>query len=304
VETVGAETTCYRHPRRETFVRCSRCDKYICSDCMREAPVGQRCPDCVKGENRTVRQSRTIFGGRQSGGAPFVTYAIILLNVLAYVVELVHPAVVNRFDNIGTGLVGADGQYYVDDGLTYAAFHPAGVLHGEWWRLITSGFLHELPGSTGFGLTHILFNMVWLWILGRFLEEQLGRLRYIALYLVATLGGSVLEVLLDPTQGSLGASGAGFGLAAAYFVLTRKLHTYPIDRNRLLLSFVLWMVLAAGFTSWAGHLGGLLTGAVVAVGYAYAPRRNPKQKIVQAAVVAGVAVVLIAAVVAKAVQAA
>ena len=299
METVGAETTCYRHPRRETFVRCSRCDKYICSDCMRAAPVGQRCPDCVKEENKTVREGRTIFGGRPAG-TPRITYGIILVNVLAYVVELVHPAVVNRFDNVGTELVGADGHYYVDDGLSYAAFHPAGVLHGEWWRLITSGFLHELPGSTGFGLTHILFNMVWLWILGRFLEEQLGRLRYVALYLVATLGGSVLEVVLDPHQAALGASGAGFGLAAAYFVLTRKLHAYPIDRNRLLISFVLWMVLAAGFTSWAGHLGGLLTGAVVAAGYAYAPRG--KRAVVQAVVVAAVVLLLIAVVVVKALQ--
>jgi membrane associated rhomboid family serine protease len=265
---------------------------------MREAPVGQRCPDCVKDENRSVRQARTIFGGRPAA-TPWVTYSIIVITVLAYVVEVVHPAVIDQFDALGTGLLGPDGQYNVDDGLPDPAYRPIGVLHGEWWRLITSAFLHQLPGN-GFGLTHIAFNMMWLWILGRFLESQLGRLRFLALYLLAAIGGSALVVLVDPHQSAIGASGAGFGLAAAYFVLTRKLHEYPLDRNQLLIGFVLWLVLAAGFTSWEGHLGGLLTGAAVAVGLAYAPRRN--REIVQAAALVAVAVVLIGAIVAKAVQ--
>jgi membrane associated rhomboid family serine protease len=293
VDTVGAETTCYRHPRRETFVRCSRCDRFICSDCMREAPVGQRCPDCVKGENKTVRQARTIFGARP-GGTPWVTYAIITVNLLAYLVELIRPAVIDRFDGVGSVLVGADGRHYVDDGLSYPAFVPGGVLHGEWWRLFTSGFLHELPGGNGFGLTHIAFNMMWIWILGRFLESQLGRVRYAALYLLSLLGGSVLVVVTAPGQAVIGASGAGFGLAAAYFVVTRKLHTYPIDRNQLIIGFLVWLVLAAGFTSWQGHLGGLLTGAAVALALAYAPRRG--QVWVQAGAMAAVAAVLTAAV--------
>ena len=299
METVGAETTCYRHPKRETFVQCSRCERYICSDCMREAPVGQRCPECVKGENRTVRQARTIFGGRPSV-VPWVTYSIIAINILAYVVELVHPAVIGRFDSLGTGLLGPDGAYYVDNGLAQAdpSYVPAGVLHGEWWRLITSAFLHQQPGANGLGLTHIVFNLIWIWILGRFLEAQLGRVRYLAVYLLAAVGGSVLGVLVDPGQPAIGASGAGFGLAAAYFVLTRKLHEFPLDRRQVLITFVLWMVLAAGFTSWEGHLGGLLAGGAAAAGIAYAPRRH--REIVQVVVLGGIAVLLIVAVLAKA----
>ncbi|WP_433300869.1 rhomboid family intramembrane serine protease [Actinoplanes sp. CA-030573] len=298
METVGAETTCYRHPKRETYVRCSRCDRFICSDCMREAPVGQRCPECVKGENKTVRQARTIFGARAGVATAYVTYTIIAINVLAYVVELVHPAVINRFDVLGIGLIGGDGRYYVDDGVPVAGYELIGVLHGEWWRLFTGAFLHELPGGNGTGLTHILFNMMWIATLGTFLERQLGWGRYLALYLLSALGGSVFIVLIDPHQGAIGASGAGFGLAAAYFVITRKLHEYPIDRNRLIFTALLWLVFAAGFTSWQGHLGGLVTGAAVAAGLAYAPRQ--RRETVQVAALIVVAVVLIAAIAAKA----
>lgn len=264
---------------------------------MREAPVGQRCPDCVKGENKGLRQARTIFGAPQTATA-YVTYSIIALNVIAYVVELVHPAVVDRFDVFGTGLVGPDGRYYVDDGSPSPGYRPIGVLHGELWRLFTGAFLHQLPGDSGFGLTHIVFNMMWIFTLGVILERQLGRARFLAVYLISALGSSTLVVLIDPHQGAIGASGAGFGLAAAYFVLSRKMHEHPIDRNRLLLTSVLWLVLAAGFTSWQGHLGGLLTGAVVALGIAYAPRKRQTQA--QVIVLALVTLVLFAAVAAKA----
>lgn len=294
MDTVGTETVCYRHPKRETYVRCSRCDRHICSDCMREAPVGQRCPDCVKGENKGVRQARTIFGGR-TVGTPWVTYTLITLNVLAYVAELIDPSLIDRFDVFGAGLQGPDGALYLDEGTSFPGYIPVGVLHGEWWRLFTGAFLHQLPGGSGIGLTHILFNMVWLWILGRFLEEKLGRIRYVALYLLAALGGSTLVILVEPAQSAIGASGAGFGLAAAYFVVTRKLHEHPIDRNQLLISFVLWLVLTAGFTSWEGHLGGLIAGAAVAISLAYAPRRN--RTAVQVVALVAIGFVLVAALV-------
>jgi membrane associated rhomboid family serine protease len=265
---------------------------------MREAPVGQRCPDCVKGENRTIRQARTIFGARVTSGTAYVTYSIVAINLLAYVVELVYPAIIDRFDVLGTGLIGADGRYYIDDGIPSDGYDLIGVLHGEWWRLFTGAFLHEPPGGNGFGLTHILFNMMWIFTLGVFLERQLGWGRFLALYLLSALGGSAFIVIIDPHQNAIGASGAGFGLAAAYFVITRKLHEYPLDRNRLLFTALLWLVFAAGFTSWQGHLGGAVTGAVVAAGIAYAPRR--RRDAVQVAVMAAVAVALIAAMVVSA----
>jgi membrane associated rhomboid family serine protease len=298
VDAVHAETACYRHPKRETYVRCSRCDRYICSDCMRDAPVGQRCPECVKGENKTMRPARTVFGGRTVTTA-WVTYTLIGLNVLAYLAELIHPAIVDRFDNIGSVLLGPDGGYYIDDGVTTPGYVLAGVLHGEWWRLLTSTFLHMEPGASGFGLAHIVLNMFWIYTFGRFLEEKLGRIRFLALYVLSGIGGSVLAVLLDPGQSAVGASGAGFGLAAAYFVVTRKLHEHPINRNQIMVYLLVWLVVSAGFASWQGHLGGLLVGGAVGFGFAYAPRRH--REVVQGAVVAATASVLILAVVAAAV---
>ncbi|SCG65075.1 rhomboid family intramembrane serine protease [Micromonospora inositola] len=291
-----SSTTCYRHPRRETLLRCTRCDRHICPECMREAPVGHRCPECVREDNRGIRQARTVFGGRVVS-QPLVTYVLIGLNVLVYLVELVRPAIVDQFDGVGTALVDDSGQRYVDDGGAYPGYHPIGIAHGEWYRLITSTFLHLLPTEGRFGILHILFNMYWLWLLGRVLEERLGHLRLLTVYLLAALGGSVLAFLVDPHQTVVGASGAGYGLVGCYLVLTRRLQHHPIDRNRLFFSFVLWLVLTAGWTSWEGHLGGLLTGAAVGAGMAYAPAG--RRTLVQVAVSVAVAVLLVALVVVK-----
>ncbi|MFC4019240.1 rhomboid family intramembrane serine protease [Micromonospora sp. GCM10011542] len=292
-----ANATCFRHPRRETYVRCNRCERFICPDCMREAPVGFRCPECIRSENRTVRQSRTVFGGR-SMGRPVATYALIGLNVLVYLAELVWPSVVDRFANLGTGLVDDSGRYFVDDGGSYDGYQLVGIAHGEWYRLLTSTFLHLEPTQGIFGITHILFNMYWLWLLGRILEERLGVLRFLAVYLLAALGGSVLFFLISPHGSAVGASGAIYGLAACYYVVSRRLRYEPLDRNRMIIWLTVWMVLSAGFTAWQGHLGGLLAGGVAAVGMAYAPQRHRGG--VQAAVAVGLAAVLVALVVLRA----
>jgi membrane associated rhomboid family serine protease len=288
--------TCYRHPRRETLLRCTRCDRAICPDCMREAPVGHRCPECVRDDNRTVRQARTVFGAPMVG-RPLVTYLLIALIVLVYVAELARPAILDQFDSLGTGLVDDAGQRYVDDGAVHPGYQPVGIAHGEWYRLITSSFLHLMPTQGTFGILHIAFNLYWLWLLGRVIEERLGHARFLAVYLLAAVGGSVLEFLVSPHDGAVGASGAVYGLAGCYFVLTRRLHHHPIDPNRVLIPFLIWMVVSAGFTSWEGHLGGLLAGGAVAVGLAYAPAR--RRTAVQVAVTAGVAVLLVALVVIK-----
>ena len=127
-----------------------------------------------------------------------MTYALIALNIVVYLAELAHPAIVDRFDNLGTGLVGPDGGYYVDDGDVYWGYQPVGVAHGEWYRLITSAFLHLAPAEGFFGITHILFNMYWLWLLGRILEDMLGRVRFLAVYLLAAVGGSVMGFFISP----------------------------------------------------------------------------------------------------------
>ncbi|WP_406204290.1 rhomboid family intramembrane serine protease [Streptomyces sp. NBC_01017] len=284
-------TTCYRHPKVESHVRCTRCDRYICPDCMREAAVGHQCVECVKEGSRSVRQARTLVGGRISA-TPLVTSVLIGLNVLAYLAEVVRPEILDRFSMLSARLVGPDGGYYIYVSGHPSDFHAEGLVAGQWERLLTSGFLHLPPTEGTFGLLHIVMNMLSLWQLGRVVEPMLGRVRYLALYLLATVGGSVLQLLLgDVNVDSVGASGAIFGLGAAYYVLARRIGADMRAVNRFMAFLLLWLLLSAGLTSWQGHLGGLLTGAAVTLAYAYAPR-GPRQALIQTAACAGVLVLL------------
>jgi membrane associated rhomboid family serine protease len=144
------------------------------------------------------------------------------------------------------------------------------VAHGELYRLLTSAFLHS-------GITHLLFNMLALFVIGPPLEIWLGRLRFGALYLLSALGGSVLIYLFSPLNApTLGASGAVFGLFAATFVVARKVN---VDIRWVVIMIVINLVIT--FTvpsiSWQGHIGGLLTGGLLAWVYAYAPAKNRNQ---------------------------
>ncbi|MEU6461900.1 rhomboid family intramembrane serine protease [Streptomyces sp. NPDC046976] len=270
-------TTCFRHPQVESYVRCTRCDRFICPSCMRAASVGHQCVDCVKEGARSIRGARTVFGGRIAA-VPLVTYVLVGLNVVAYLVELARPSFEYRFAMLGT---------------TPAGYVPQGVAHGDWYRLLTGAFLHLTPGEGTFGITHILFNMVALWNIGRVVETQLGRVRYLALYLLSALGGSVLELLLIPESYTVGASGAIFGLGAAYWVMGRRLGHDMREVNRYMAGLLLWLVISAGLTSWQGHLGGLLAGAVVTLAYAYAPR-DRRRALVQAGVCVALFALLVA----------
>ncbi|WP_131738795.1 rhomboid family intramembrane serine protease [Actinomadura roseirufa] len=250
--------TCYRHPGRETYVRCTRCDRYICPDCMRDAAVGHQCVECVAEGGRSVRRAhpRTAIGARGAASAvPVVTYTLIGLCVLAYLAELASSRVVTDFMMVGQGqLVSGD---------------VIGVAEGEWYRLITSTFLHQREGSLA--ITHILFNMWALWALGPALEQVLGRWRYLALYMLSGLGGNVLLMLVAPGSSAVGASGAIFGLFGAYFVIGRRLGA-PVGPIVFLLVINLVITFANLDTiSWEGHIGGLAVGAVLAAAYAYAP---------------------------------
>jgi membrane associated rhomboid family serine protease len=165
---------------------------------MRDAAVGQQCVECVREGNRTIRQGRTVFGGKVSV-TPWATYVLIAVNVLVYLGELAKPDLADKLGSLGVGLIGPEGAMYAADGGTYAGFEAVGVAYGEWYRLITSAFVHLLPTEGGFGILHIVLNMWWLWRLGRPTEEMLGRWRFLALYLLGALGGSVLGYyLIDP----------------------------------------------------------------------------------------------------------
>ncbi|MFF1770354.1 rhomboid family intramembrane serine protease [Streptomyces sp. NPDC058249] len=271
MESESTVTTCFRHPKVESHVRCTRCDRYICPDCMREAAVGHQCVECVKEGARSVRQARTAFGGRITT-APLVTYVLIALNVLAYLGELVRPSIVDRFEMLGAGLVGPDGTHYLWQHPYPSELHAEGVVGGEWERLLTGSFLHLPPTEGTFGILHIVMNMVSLWNIGRVVESQLGRVRYLALYLLSALGGSVLVLLIAPATPTVGASGAIFGLGAAYYVMARRLGADMSTVNRFMAGLLVWLLISAGLTSWQGHLGGLLAGGMVTLAYAYVPR--------------------------------
>ena len=249
--------TCYRHPGRESHVRCTRCDRYICPDCMRDAAVGHQCVECAGGGGRGARGSapRTVLGARGPVSAvPVVTYTLIGLCIAVYLAELASTRVVTDFMMLGRW-VQPDGEVI-------------GVAGGQWYRLVTTMFLHERGGS--FGFTHILFNMWALYAVGPALEQVLGRWRYLALYLLSGLGGSVLLYLVDPSGAAVGASGAIFGLFGAYFVLARRLGA-PAGPIVFLLVINLVITFSVKGISWEGHVGGLVVGALIALAYAYAP---------------------------------
>jgi membrane associated rhomboid family serine protease len=241
--------TCYRHPDRQTYVRCTRCERPICGDCMRSAAVGHQCVQCVDAGAQTVRERRTPFGGRERSGRPVVTFTLIALNVLAFVAEVAQVDVQRQF----------------------SLWSPA-VADGQLYRLATSAFMH-------YGAPHLLLNMWALYVVGPPLEMWLGRLRFTALYAVSGLGGSVLVYLLSPLNtATAGASGAVFGLFAAIFVVARRL---TLDVRSIVAVIVINLaftfvapLLSSQQISWQAHVGGLVTGGAIAAAYVYAPRNR------------------------------
>ncbi|MET8142986.1 rhomboid family intramembrane serine protease [Sphaerisporangium sp. NPDC005288] len=241
-----AVPTCYRHPDRETYVRCQRCERPICPDCMREAAVGHQCVECVREGSRTVRRAEAPFGGRPVT-TPIVTWALLAINVLAYLGEVVAPAqVLGRFE-----------------------MSSYDVAMGEWWRLITGAFLHAPPPS----YWHILFNMWALFVIGPQLERMLGSVRFASVYLLAALGGSVAVYLFG--SAAVGASGAIYGLFGAMFVVARRLG-YDARGVIWLIGINVVLTFVIPGISWQGHLGGLVTGTLVTALFAYAPSGNRK----------------------------
>lgn len=235
--------TCYRHPNRETAVSCSNCGRPICPDCMTPTPVGMRCPECARQRTKVVRNPTGMPGGRF--GAFPATTVLIAINVVVYLI------------GIATGPGGLNNpspKMAVDFGL----FGPF-VAEGEWYRLVTSGFLHA-------GITHIAFNMLLLFLLGRLLEPALGAPRFLALYFASLLAGSFGALLLDPNSLTVGASGAVFGLFGAGFLIARDRGMTALTTQ---LGFLIVLNLAFSLgvrnISIGAHLGGLVGGALCAL---------------------------------------
>jgi membrane associated rhomboid family serine protease len=266
---------------------------------MRSASVGFQCPECVRSGNKNVRQARTVFGSAAVAGTrPVVTITLIMLNFAVYAAELLKHSVVDQFGMLSDAMRGPNNALYEAMASPPPGYHPIGVAHGQWYRMITSAFVHILPNQPPLGPMHILFNMLSLWMFGVVVEQQIGRVRYLAAYLLSAVGGSVFcYYLTAPYAQSIGASGAIFGLIGLYFVLSRKLHFDPLGGQRQLVIAVLWLVLASRFTSWQGHLGGLVTGVVIGLVYVYAPRA--RQAFVQTAGLVAILAVLIGATVVR-----
>ncbi|MGH8823392.1 MAG: rhomboid family intramembrane serine protease [Jiangellaceae bacterium] len=245
---------CYRHPGRETYIRCSRCERYICPDCMTAAPVGFQCPECIAEGSKGVRQPTTVLGGQVRERSDLVTKILIGINVGVWLVGML------------VGQIEVVGRFALATLMSFQG-EPIGVLDGEWYRMITAAFVHEQ-------FWHIGLNMYALWILGGLLEPVLGRSRFLALYLVSALGGSAASLLGLADGGiSSGASGAVFGLMGALFVVMRR---FGRDVSAVLV--ILGINVVFGFVvsgiDWRAHLGGLVTGALLAYAFAHAPRKQ------------------------------
>ncbi|WP_228122459.1 rhomboid family intramembrane serine protease [Saccharothrix syringae] len=262
-----------RHPDRVTGLRCTRCDRPACPDCLREAAVGSQCVDCVDQGRRTVRRARTVAGAESADRRPVVTWALIALNVAMFLLTAVQAGSLgqNQFSPVFYDLV---------------LWPVRVVVLDEWWRMLGSGFLH-------YGPAHLALNMLALYVLGRQLEPVFGKLRFAAVYLLSLLGGSVAVYLFGALDsGVAGASGAVYGLMGALLVgalgrrITAAGPVVGVIGLNLVLSFTLTNI------SLLGHLGGLAIGAAVTAGLLFAPARN--RNAYQAAAVVGAFLLLVA----------
>jgi len=206
---------------------------------MTPTPVGMRCPECAPGRSRARRAAATF-----SVDTPVLTYILIGICTLVELGSLTGGTGVGG-SGLGASPLTADGGLY----------GPA-VANGEYWRLVTSGFLHA-------GLIHLGFNMLILWQLGTLLEPAIGRLRFGVIYFVSLLCGAFGVLLLSPNSLTVGASGAVFGLMAAAVVVMRNRGIDPMASGLpFWIGLNLLLTLTIPGISIGGHLGGLIGGAL------------------------------------------
>jgi membrane associated rhomboid family serine protease len=246
---------CYRHPDRETGLSCSDCGRPICADCATFASVGIRCPDHAGSPGgRRPRQMRP----RQnlvrrapgvalaSGSAP-ITKALIAVNLGVYLITI----------SQGGGINSPGGSLF----FKWILYGPE-VDHGGWYRLVSAMFLHA-------SIIHIAFNMWALWVIGTPVEQYLGRARYVGLYFVSGLAGSAGGLLQAPHTPILGASGAIFGILGAMLILEWQMTGRLAGQAAGLIAINLVISFAIPNISWGGHVGGLIGGILVTLGYAH-----------------------------------
>ncbi|ATG56139.1 rhomboid family intramembrane serine protease [Brachybacterium ginsengisoli] len=238
-----APPVCPRHPDRVSYVRCKRCERPACPDCQRPTAVGVLCVDCERelARQQASTRPRNAMGASVGRRTPVVTYTLIGLCVVAYLGQMAMPQVVEQLG-------------------IFAPFRALAMP----WTFLTAGFLHG-------GIMHLALNMYALWMVGQYLEQTLGHVRFAALFLVSVLGGSTAVYLLADPQGqdwftgTLGASGGVFGLFAAMFVVNRKLGGQTAQ-ILVLIALNLVITFTIPNISWQGHLGGLVLGGAVTAG--------------------------------------
>ncbi len=266
-------TVCYRHPDRPTGLSCTECGRPICGECSRDAPVGQRCPECAKptGRHRVI-DARRITAGPSFQTSP-VTFVLIAVNVALFVVSLSSSAI--------------DRQLFND----FSSYNVA-IAQGEWWRILTSAFLH-------LNLTHILFNMYALYLFGPRLEQQVGSTAFASLYLASAAGGGAASYLFGPLlQAGVGASGAIFGLFGAWMFVAYRLRSTPAGRmmfNQLILLLVINLALPLIIPSidWRAHAGGMVVGVAIAALWAQYARGRRNARAIRTGIATAVLAVMI-----------
>jgi len=268
--TSASSNTCYRHPDRQSFVLCQRCGRTICPECQTPAAVGVHCPECVREQRAKFTENR------RASGPSSLTVArrrFAMLDQKGTVVLIAVSVAIWLLDRLSGGFLSQ-----------WLAYNSA-LLPTQPWRIVTVLFVHS-------GVFHILFNMWALFIFGRMLENMLGTWRFLALYFISGIAGSMLVTFLAPGTWVVGASGAIFGLFAAFFVLQRSL-----GNNAVQLLVIIGLNLVIGFLpgtniSWQAHVGGVLAGFVT--GFVFSRTRNVRQRGLQMTLLALEAVVAIA----------
>ena len=262
----SAANYCYRHPGRQSFILCQRCGRTICPECQTQAAVGVICPECMALARKNAPRTKPAILTRLTGqGQPTVTYSLIGITLFVYVLQF---ALGNTITNalLYAGVYNLPGNF-------------------EPWRMLTTALVH---GS----ILHVLLNMYTLWILGQILEPMLGRTRFLSLYLLSGLAGSLGVLFLsNPGQPVVGASGAIFGLMGAFLVIQRRL-----GGSSTQLLILVGINLVIGFLpglniAWQAHVGGLIGGAVL--GLIFAQTRRPAQKGLQTLLVVAFAALLV-----------
>lgn len=274
---------CYRHPDRQSFVLCQRCLRTVCPECQTQAAVGVICPECLRAQQAASptpaasrwRRPRSSTMTVVRDTRPLATYGIIGITAVVYLTQLIPGSPVQQWLAFNSAFL----------------IPQAGVI--EPWRLLTVVLVH---GS----FWHVGLNMLALWMIGRSLEPLLGRSRFLALYLISALGGSVAVALLAPGVWVVGASGAIFGLFGALLIIGRHIGANVtgiaiIIGINFALPFVMGLMagsMASIAISWQAHLGGLVAGALV--GFIYARTRAIRQRRTQLWLLVAVVVGLLA----------